>query len=287
MRVFLTGATGTVGSEVLRALAGGAFELVAGLRAPEGASSDLRNAAKLVRLNYEDASIDPATFEGVDALFFMTPLIEAQVAGSARVLRAAREAGVKHVVRLSSRSAGWDQGSELREWHREIEAMVRDSGCDWTILRPCSFFQNFATFQRDNIRKMSAILLPQGDGMIPYVDAADIGDVVAGCLAEPGSHRGQTYVLTGARAYGPKGVAAEIGRVIGRPVMYIEVDPEQVRETMLKAGHPSWLIEAGLSVFAHAKSGHEASVDPALGRLLGRAPGSLSEFVERSRAVWL
>jgi uncharacterized protein YbjT (DUF2867 family) len=287
MRVFVTGATGTVGRQVLRALQGGDFEIVAGLRTPETASAELKKAAKLVRLDYEDEGLDPATFEGADALFFMTPLIERQVARSARVLRAAREAGVKHVVRLSSRSAGWDQSSELRAWHRETEALVRDSGCDWTILRPCSFFQNFATFQRESIRRMSAILLPQGDGMIPYVDAADIGDAVARCLSEPASHQGQSYVLTGARAYGPKGIAAEIGRVIGRPVMYIEVDPEQVQHTMLQAGQPQWLVEAGLAVFAHAKSGQEASVDPTLGRLLGRAPGSLSEFVERSRAVWL
>jgi len=203
------------------------------------------------------------------------------------VLGAAIEAGVRHIVRLSSRSAGWDQHSELRAWHREIDDAVASAGATWTILRPCSFFQNFITYQAETIRNMSSIILPQGDGLIPYIDAKDIGEAAAKCLLHPADHAGQSYVLTGGRAYGPKGVAAEVSRVIGKPITYIPIEEAQARDMMLQMGTPAWLVEAGLAVFAHARSGGEAAVDPALTRILGRPATSLSEFVERNQRAWL
>jgi uncharacterized protein YbjT (DUF2867 family) len=238
-------------------------------------------------LDFEHQTIATSLFRSVDSFFFMTPRIEDQVVRSARVLHAAIEGGVRHIVRLSSRSAGWDQQSRLRAWHREIEDAVRKSGATWTILRPCSFFQNFIHHQGATIRNMSSVIVPQGDGLISYIDALDLGEATAECLLHPEGHGGQTYVLTGARAYGAKGVAAEIGRVIGRPVTYIDIDEDQARSMMLQLGTPSWLVEAGLAVFAHAKVGGEAAVDPALARILGRQATSLSEFVERNREAWL
>ena len=270
MRAFVTGASGTVGGEVCRALLEQGTDVRIGARASSELSELLSDQVELVTLDYRVDRIDPGLFEGVDSFFFMTPLIDDQVEISGRVLQAAIQGGVGHVVRLSSRSAGWDHHSALRRWHREIDDTVRGAAPSWTILRPCSFFQNFIRHQAETIRSMSALILPQGNGLIPYVDAADIGAVAARCLLQSELHHGETYVLTGGRAYGVKGVAAEIGRVLGRPLSYISVEEEQAREMMLQMDMPSWLIEAGLAVFAHARAGGEAAVDPALARILGR-----------------
>ena len=58
---------------------------------------------------------------------------------------------------------------------------------------------------------MSSIVVPQGDGLIPYIDAADIGEAAVACMLDAAAHHDKSYVLTGGRAYGVKGVAAEIG----------------------------------------------------------------------------
>ncbi len=285
MKVFVTGATGTVGREVCRALIARGVDVRVGLRATSDLSSVLPEVTDVVRLDFREL-VWPSLFEGVDALFFMTPLIEEQVEVSKKVLAAAAGAGVPHVVRLSSRSAGWDRRSKLRAWHREIDEMVTRLAPSSVILRPCSFFQNFITYQAETIRSLSSIILPQGDGLIAYVDAADIGDAAAACLLDPASHRDRTYILTGARAYGAKGVAAEIGRAIGKPIVFVDIAEEQAREMMLDMGNPPWLIEAGLAVFANARAGLEAAVDPALTSLLERPATSLTEFVERNADAW-
>jgi len=287
VKVFVSGATGTVGREVCAALHERDVQVRVGARASSDVASLLPEVSDLVSLDFAEPEISPSVFDEADAFFFMTPLIEDQVEASNRVLGAAIEAGVRHIVRLSSRSAGWDQHSELRAWHREIDDAVRDSSATWTVLRPCSFFQNFITYQADTIRNMSSIIVPQGDGLIPYIDAKDIGEAATRCLLHPEEHGGQTYVLTGGRAYGPKGVAAEVGRVIGKPITYIPIEEAQARDMMLQMGTPAWLVEAGLAVFAHARSGGEAAVDPALTRILGRPATSLSEFVERNQRAWL
>jgi uncharacterized protein YbjT (DUF2867 family) len=287
VRAFVTGATGTVGREICRGLLELGVEVRIGARTPSQVAGVLPGVSDVRRLDFEDQTIDASLFRSIDSFFFMTPLIENQVVRSGRVLHAAIERGVRHIVRLSSRSAGWDDRSQLRAWHRQIEDAVRQSGATWTILRPCSFFQNFIHYQGETIRNMSSVIVPQGDGLIPYIDALDLGQAAVQCLLHPEGHGGQTYVLTGARAYGAKGVAAEIGRVIGRPVMYIDIDEDQARSMMLQLRTPSWLVEAGLAVFAHAKAGGEAAVDPALARILGRPATSLSEFVERNRDAWL
>lgn len=276
-----------MGRELCRELIDRGVEMRVGARASSRVSSLLPDVRDVVPLDFENAAIDPAMFEGIDAFFFMTPLIENQVATSLRVLDAAVRGGVRHVVRLSSRSAGWDQHSELRAWHRDIEEAVRTSGTTWTILRPCSFFQNFIHYQAETVRNMSAIILPQGDGLISYIDAADIGAAAAESLRSPAAHHGHTYVLTGGRAYGAKGVAAEIGRVIGKPVTYIGIEEDQARDMMLQAGTPPWLTEAGMAVFAHARAGGEAAVDPALTTIIDRPATTLSEFVERNREAWV
>ena len=286
MRAFVTGASGTVGGEVCQALLEQGAEVRIGARASSDLSELLCDQVEVVTLDYRVDRIDPGLFEGVESFFFMTPLIDDQVEISRRVLQAAIQGGVEHVVRLSARSAGWDHDSVLRRWHREIEDAVRSAAPSWTILRPCSFFQNFIRYQAETIRSMSALILPQGNGLIPYVDAADLGAVAARCLVQPELHQGQTYVLTGGRAYGVKGVAAEIGRVLGRPLSYISVEEEQAREMMSQMDTPPWLIDAGLAVFAHARAGGEAAVDPALARILGRPATTLSEFVERNRDAW-
>lgn len=281
----MTGATGTVGREVCRALVAREVDVRVGVRGSSDVEALPLAVTDRVALDFAEA-ISPALFEDVDALFFMTPLIDDQVRASSRLLRAAETAGVPHVIRLSSRSAGWDRESVLRAWHREVEDMVQRSRMSSVVLRPCSFFQNFITHQRRAIREMSAVIVPQGNGLIPYVDALDIGEAAAICLCDASSHDGATYVLTGGRAYGVKGVAAEIGRVIGKPVVFIDIDESQARSTMEQLGYPPWLIEAGLAVFAHARAGGEAEVDPTLTRLLGRPATSLSEFVERNRDAW-
>ena len=111
------------------------------------------------------------------------------------LVRLAVEQGVRHIVLLSSR------GIEAMGDERLLaaERTVRESGADWTIVRPDWFNQNFDEgFFRPAVLA-GELALPLGDLRQAIVDADDIAAVAAAALTEDG-HAGQRYELTGPRA---------------------------------------------------------------------------------------
>ncbi|MEZ4323981.1 MAG: NmrA family NAD(P)-binding protein [Polyangiales bacterium] len=279
--VLVTGATGTVGGEVLRALAThGELAPIAALR--PGSRSRVGVEARPFDLT-DEASMR-AAFVGVAAFFFMTPLIEEQVSLSRRALDIALAAGVQQVVRLSSRSATWDLESELRAWHREIDADVAARAPRYTVLRPCSFMQNFLTHQAEGIRAHGRIALPIGDARLPYIDARDIADVAVAALLDPDAHHGKTYTLTGGEAIDMHRVAQALGDARGAPVRYIAVNPEKAAAGMRASDMPSWLVDSALRVHERTRAGLEAEVSDDVARVLGRAPRTIEDYARDHQA---
>lgn len=280
-RIFVIGGTGTVGREVVRALAC-ASEVSVRVGARREALFDER--VEVVPFDLDDESTFAPAFEGVSAFFFVSPLVEHQTQQAIRVLRAARAAGVAHCVRLSSRATGWDDVCVLRQWHREIEAEIVASGLGYTMLRPCSFMQNVLGPSLEAARASGVFSIPLGTGRIPFIDAVDIGAVAGLCLREPGPHHGTTYVLTGGTALGGDELASVLSSRLERGVRYIATPHDVARRGASARGLPAWLVESGLRVYARAEDGEERAVDPAVERILGRAPGTFEAFAEREIA---
>lgn len=284
--ILVTGANGTVGREVALSLARlrqtVPMEVLVGLR------SDLATLPEGVtprRFDFRDEASMAAAFEGVDAFFFMTPLIEDQLALSRRALDIALAAGVTQVVRLSSRSAEWDFESELRAWHREIDADVAARARRYTILRPCSFMQNFLTHQAEGIRVHGRVALPIGEARLPYIDARDIADVAAAAFHEPDVHHGRTYVLTGPAALDMHAVAAAFGAARGAPVRYVAVDPDKAAAGMRASAMPAWLVDSALRVHERTRAGLEAGTTLDVERVLGRPARSIHDYARDHAAL--
>lgn len=278
-RILVTGATGTVGREVLASLereaARADLEVVAGVRRPSG---EARAGSNTRHFDFRDPDSMRAAFEGVAAFFFMTPLVERQVEISRLALDAALDAGVQQVVRLSSRSAEWDFESALREWHRRIDADVAARAPRYTILRPCSFMQNFLTHQAEGIRKHGRLALPIGDAQLPYIDARDIADVATAAFLAPDEHHGQTYVLTGPLAVDMHHVAATLAEARGAPLRYSPVPPDKAAAGLRASSMPVWLVDSALRVHERTRAGLEATVTEDVQRVLRRPARSIADY---------
>lgn len=126
--------------------------------------------------------------------------------------------GVTRLVLLSGRG----EEAALR-----AEEALQASGAEWTIVRCAFFFQNFSeSVWVDSIAAGELSMVRHGAGE-PFVDADDIADVVVAALTEPG-HEHQVYELTGPRLLTFGTVADEIARVTGRPIVYRELDTEEL-----------------------------------------------------------
>lgn len=180
---------------------------------------------------------DPATWaaalDGVSAAYLMEPALQFSEQGRARIPRfieAAVASGVRRLVLLTAPAADRPEHPLYA-----AECAARESGLEWTILRPNWFAQNFSeSFWLPGILN-GALEIPAGNGRTPFVDADDIAEVAAHALTD-GRHSGNTYELTGPRAISFGEAAHLIGTAIGRTVRHIDIDPELFVERQIGFG---------------------------------------------------
>lgn len=180
---FITGATGNVGAEVIRALAhpDKGDRIVAGVRDPHRAGAALQ-AYPIVETGAFDFG-DPAgfdhAFQGIEYVFLLRPpRITAVETVFPPLIAAIRRCGIKGVLFLSVQGVGKSAFIP----HHKIEALLTASGIPFIFVRPGYFMQNLTTTLLDDIRKRLQVILPAGAAKFNWIDVADIGEACTALL---------------------------------------------------------------------------------------------------------
>ncbi|MGW1773690.1 SDR family oxidoreductase [Streptomyces sp. NPDC002104] len=267
----ITGATGNVGSELVRILAGAGEQVTAvSRRAPEAA---LPEGVRHHRADLgEPGSLRPALAGAAGGALFLL------VAGEdpRAVLDLAAEAGVRRVVLLSSQGVG--TRPEQYGHPAAFEEAVRRSGLEWTVLRSGGLDSN-AFAWAESIRTHRTAAAPFGDVGLPTVDPADVAEVAAVVLRGSG-HAGRTYDLTGPALVTPRERAGAIAAAIGEPVRFVEQSPEEARAQMLTF-MPEPAVTGTLAILG-APVEAERTVSPAVEEILGRPPRPFTAWAART-----
>jgi uncharacterized protein YbjT (DUF2867 family) len=168
--------------------------------------------------------------------------------------------------------------------HR-LEQQVRDSGLEWTILRPGFISQNFSEgFLLPGILQAGTVASAAGDGKVAAVDADDIAAVAAVALTEPG-HAGATYPLTGPEALTFDEAAAVISQAAGRPVRHQPIPAAELTAILSRAGVPAdYAASIVLSQVAIAE-GHGAVVTGTVREVAARQPVRFGDYAEAAAAA--
>jgi nucleoside-diphosphate-sugar epimerase len=162
-----------------------------------------------------------------------------------------------------------------------VERAVEASGVPFTFLRAAFFSQNLVrdiTTHAVDIAKNNEILVPAGKGLTSFVDSRDVAEVAVRVMKEPAAHAGRAYVLTGPEKLDYHQVAAIMTEVLGRPIRYRE--PSMLRFWRTVGPRVSWdtlLFMSG--VYFLTRTGKNAPMTDTLGRLLGRPPRTMRDFV--------
>ena len=273
--IVVTGATGNVGRPLVQMLTASGEKVTAVSRRVSEAA--VPEGVRTVAADLTDpVGLRPA-FDGADVLFLHDGGASAQVLQPRDILDVARSAGVSRVVLLSSQGVGTRPDSHSHGvLLRSIEDAVRQSGLDWTILRPGGFNSNMYAWA-DSIRTRRTVIAPFGDVGMPTVDPADIAAVAAAALREDG-HAGQIYELTGPALTTPRQRAAAIGDALGEPVRFIEQTRDEARAQMLQF-MPEWAVDTTLAVLGEPTLA-EQQISPAIEQVLGRAPRTFADWVQ-------
>lgn len=249
------------------------------------AGHQIRTASRTgadVTFDLDDAATWPAALDGVTAAYLVEPSLDAGAENPPRIARlvaAAVEAGVRRLVLLSAPGA-----DEKEHPLHTTERAVRESGLEWTVLRPNWFSQNFSEdFWLPAVRG-GVLALPTGEGRVPFIDAEDIADVAAAALTEDG-HAGEIYALTGPRAIGFGEAADLIAAASGRPLRYVDLDPEAFRQQQLSYGLPADGVDRITNLLVSVSTGAHEDLEDGVERALKRAPRRFEDFVVETAAT--
>jgi uncharacterized protein YbjT (DUF2867 family) len=266
----VSGATGNVGGELVRALAGAGLPVRALTRS--GQAPDLPPGVAVATGDLNDQDSLAGALAGVRGVFLL-----AGYADMPGLLARVAAAGVQHVVLLSSGAvAGGDVANAVVRYNVVSEAAVHDSGLTGTILRPSGFHSN-ALRWRPQLRAGNVIREPFADVPIASIDPLDIAAVAALALTRPGGQT-VTYRLTGPAPVLPAVKAQILGQVLGRDLVLEPLSGADARAEM-SATLPQPYVDAFFSFFAEGTY-DDAQVDPTAERLLGRPLRSFEQWAQ-------
>ena len=276
--ILVTGASGKVGSAVVRHLAGLGVAARLGVR-----NLDLKNEIpekmQPVAFDYEEPDLMRAALTDVNTLFLMTPPDNRQVDWATRAIDHAVDAGVERVVRLSVAAAPVVPGIQIGRWHRTVERYLMASGLDWTVIRPVPYMQNFlGLFPR---RNGTEYYLPLGQGKVSYIDAEDVGAFCAWALTHPEA-TDQTFTITGNDVLAAEVAIATINQSARVKLRYTDADKAVWRQEMLEKGMPEWFVGALSELFSVLATGKVSAVSDTFKEKLGRDPITFENFVQRN-----
>lgn len=267
--VLVTGARGKTGSRVSKRLADRGVPVRIGSRAahppfdwtqPAGWAACLEGIGAAY-LAYQPDLAMPGALEAIDAF-----------------VGVAKACGLERLVLLSGRGESSAQ---------RAEALVQESGLDWTVIRAAWFNQNFDEGQLLESVRQGEIALPAGSVAEPFVDADDIAEIAVAALTESG-HSRQLYEVTGPRLLTFEEVAGELRRACGREVRYRPITPVELERSWAELGMDPREAAFLSQLFRDVLDGRNAHLSDGVERALGRKARDFSDYVRAAaaRGAW-
>jgi uncharacterized protein YbjT (DUF2867 family) len=271
MTVLVTGATGNVGSAVVRELRERGVPVRAFVRDPARVAGGVEVAVG----DFDDPGSIRAAMEGVGRVFLSSADGPRKAEHEAAVIDAAAAAGARLIVKASTIGAA--AGSPLKpfDWNGRAEDHLRRSGVPWVIVQSAFYMTNLLA-AAEPVRA-GMLPAPAGSGRIAMIDPRDVAAVAAATLSTDGRAE-RTYRLTGPKAIGYERVAEELSRATGTDVRYVDVPPEAAHEELAAAGMPDWLVSHLDGVFGLIRSGALEETTGTVRAVTGREPRSFAEF---------
>jgi uncharacterized protein YbjT (DUF2867 family) len=264
-KILVTGASGLFGGEIARQLSDNGINVRILLR-DQSRAPELSGRVESAIGDFSSPESLPAALEGIERVFLASYDRPEVIEHQANFLAAAKQAGVRHVVRLSAN--GTEEWTHLSIFgqHGICDRQLIASGLAYTLLKPVWVMQNFTSFMMIN----DDIRVPSGDGLAGQVDARDVASVAVEALTK-NEHVGKEYVLC-SEALSHGDMAEQLSQSTGRNISYVDLSPEAYRVELETDGWGEKSIHSMLGLFDDIRAGTNSdsrvgdTIKPILGR---------------------
>ncbi|XYH96874.1 NAD(P)H-binding protein [Sorangium sp. So ce1128] len=271
MKILVTGATGTVGREIVKQLAEGGHHVRALSRNPGRAKFPGGVEAVAGDLAAPETFAD--ALKGIEALHLINfggddyaPLQTGE-----QIVALARQAGVRRITVLLGGSS------------TPLDAAVAVGGVGWTFLQPVEFMANHLEWAA-SIRGEGLVREPFCDRLSAVVHEADIAAVAVAALTEDG-HAGRKYTLTGPEVLSVRQKIGLLAAATGREIQLVELTEQQARERWAAVGFSPEAIEFFVEVYGNTpKIGY--TVVPTVAQVTGRPARTFAQWAREHAAAF-
>jgi uncharacterized protein YbjT (DUF2867 family) len=283
--ILVTGATGTLGGEVVKQLSSSApaVNIKAGVHSTQNVKK-VKDGDKVevVLIDYSKPETLKEALSQVDKLFLLTPDVPNAHELASNLVIEAKKAGIRHIVKQSVMGADLKADVGTFRLHRQAEKIIEQSEIPFTFLRPNEFMQNFINFHSHFIINNNAFYLPLEDAKVSLVDVRDIAAVAVKSLTEDRSdkHNNKTYLITGTEALSYYQAAEILSSATDKKISYVNISEEEARGAMKEMGMSDWLINTISELHDYFRKGNASQVSSAVEEVTGKKPISFSQFAK-------
>jgi uncharacterized protein YbjT (DUF2867 family) len=279
--ILVTGATGNIGSEVVKQLLGTAPAV--SIKAAVHSSQNVKKVkdgdrVKVIPIDYNESDTLREALKDVDKLFLLTPDVSNAPDLASNAVTEAKKAGIRHIVKQSVMGADLEADVGTMRLHRQVEEIIEQSGIPFTFLRPNEFMQNFINFHSPSIKGNNAFYIPLEDAKVSLVDVRDIASIAVQSLIDEDKHKNKTYLITGPEALSYHQVAEILSNTTGRKINYVNISDEEARTAMKEIGMSDWLINTVSELSDYFRKGKASEISSAVEEVTGNKPISFSQF---------
>lgn len=284
-KILVTGASGHLGAAVTEFLLKktDVSNISILVRDPAKAVKFKERGVKVEVGDYENTEALTKALTGIDKLYLVSGLDANRGAQHENVIKAAQEAGVKHIIYTSFQhktEGGHPALAFIAEGHLYTEKVLKASGVTYTILQHGLYTDVIPMFAGENLLQSKTIFLPAGDGKTAFATRENMAEAGALILLdETGKFDNQSIELAGSEALSWTDIAATISANVGETITFISPSVADFTSALTDAGVPAEVV--GLSAgFSQATSdGEFEAANGKLEDLLGRKLTTVADFL--------
>jgi len=283
--VLVTAAHGETGRPMVELLLQKGFRVRVLVRSDDERAQRLRDRGVDVvlgdMLNLRDVR---RAMEGVHLAYFCYPVAEGLVEAAVMFAQAAKEQGVELIANMSHKQSRPYARSKATQNHWLSEQIFNWSGVPSVHLR-VTFFMQWLLYISSQIRYGRYVMPYNKESRFAPIAGSDIALIVANIFLKPSEHAGQAYALHGPVEYSHEDLAAEVGRVLGKPLPFEHVTVSTFLE-LLGLQDETGLRRHFEAVTIDQQEGLLAGTDDIGRRIMGQPLMTVEEFVQEHRSAF-
>lgn len=280
--ILVTGAIGNLGSSVINQLdkVANKDQFIATSSSDKGVQNLKEKGYQTRKANFNDMDTLRDAFNGVEKVLLISTMEENRFEQHKNVIDIAKEKGVKHIVytSLSIKDIETSAVKELMMSHFETEAYLKQSGLTYTILRNTMYADALTQILGENALNQN-IVLPGGNGKVPYALRREMGEATANVLVQEG-HENKVYNITGSQSYSYEEIAKELSNQSGKMINYVNADEQEFVQNLQEIGFPEFAIYLHAGTIKDIKNNQYEIEEKTLETLLGRPTATIQEFIK-------